>query len=148
MEKTFYVLPEVKEMYQGTLLREIPEYSPISIAHAVVTEGGRTVRTSGMGAVGPEGVMGKGDMGVQAAVAMDRVREAIEAAGGTWDDIIFIIYYFTDREQYWRRAVPARVAYFQKHSKSGRLPCITSIGVPCLIHPHMMILVEAVAVLP
>jgi hypothetical protein len=65
----------------ATLTPIIPEYKPISIAHAVVTEGGKTLRMSGWPAVGPNGIIGRGDMRAQTLQAMDYVRQTVEAAG-------------------------------------------------------------------
>ena len=146
MKKNFIEIPEVGKMYKASLVQDIPEYAPINIAHAVVTEGGKTLRMSGYPAIGLNGIVGKGDMGVQAIEAMEHVRRTIEAAGGTWDDIVHMMFFFTDREQWWRKALPARVQFFEKYSKTGRLPCITAIGVAALMHPDMLIEVEATAV--
>lgn len=146
MEKRFITLPEVEQYYAASLHQDIPEYKSIRIAHAIVTRGGQTLRMSGYPAIGPNGIIGKGDMGKQTLQAMDYVRLTIEKAGGTWDDIVHLIFYFTDREAFHRQAVPARVEFFGKYSKTGQLPCITSIGVASLMHPDMLIEVEATAV--
>ena len=146
MEKRRIVLPEIEQFYAGSLHREIPEYQPIKIAHAIVTRGGNTLRMSGYPAIGPGGIIGKGDMRVQTLQALDYVKRTVEAAGATWDDIVHMTFFFTDREKWHREAIPARVAFFGRHSKSGELPCITSIGVAGLMHPDMLIEIEATAV--
>ena len=64
-----------------TLTPIIPEYKPISIAHGVVTEGGKTLGMSGWPAIGPNGIIGKGDMRAQTLQAMDYVRQTVDAAG-------------------------------------------------------------------
>lgn len=146
MEKRVITLPEVEKYYAGSLHRDIPEYQTIRIAHAIVTRGGNTLRMSGYPAIGPHGIVGKGDMHAQTLQALDYVRQTVEAAGATWDDIVHMLFYFTDREAFHRHALRARVEYFKKHSKSGELPCITSIGVASLMHADMLIEVEATAV--
>jgi enamine deaminase RidA (YjgF/YER057c/UK114 family) len=146
MEKRRIVLPEIEQFYAGTLHRDIPEYKPIRIAHAIVTAGGKTLRMSGYPAIGPHGIVGKGDMGAQTLQALEYVKRTVEAGGATWDDIVHMTFYFTDREKWHREAIPARVAFFEKHSKTGELPCITSVGVASLMHPDMLIEVEATAV--
>ena len=146
MEKRVVILPQVASYYAGSLHRDIPEYQKINIAHAIVTRGGQTLRMSGYPAIGPEGIIGKGDMYVQTMQALDYVRQTLEAAGATWDDIVHMLFYFTDREAFHRQALPARVEYFNQYSRSGQLPCITSIGVASLMHPDMLIEVEATAV--
>jgi enamine deaminase RidA (YjgF/YER057c/UK114 family) len=85
MTKRFIELPGLREAYMATLTPIIPEYKPISIAHGVVTEGGKTLRMSGWPAIGPGGIIGKGDMRAQTLQAMDYVRQTIEAAGATCD---------------------------------------------------------------
>ena len=149
MKRTDIHLPEVKEMYDKTLLGgPIPAYGfgGRGFAHAVVTEGGKTLRMSGFPAISREGVVGKGDLGVQTTQALEHVLATLESAGATWDDIVHMIFYFTDREHFWAKCIPARIAFFQKHSKAGRLPCVTSVGVTALMHPDMMIEIEATAV--
>ena len=146
MEKRRIVLPEIEQFYAGSLHKEIPEYKPIKIAHAIVTRGGNTLRMSGYPAIGRDGIIGKGDMRVQTLQALDYVKRTVEAAGATWDDIVHMTFFFTDREKWHRDAIPARVEFFERHSKSGELPCITSIGVASLMHPDMLIEIEATAV--
>ena len=58
--KQFIELPGLRQAYMATLTPIIPEYKPISIAHAVVSEGGKTLRMSGWPAIGPNGIIGKG----------------------------------------------------------------------------------------
>ena len=146
MEKRRIVLPDIERVYAGSLHKDVPEYKPIRIAHAVVTRGGNTLRMSGYPAIGPDGIIGKGDMRVQTLQALDYVKRTVEAAGATWDDIVHMTFFFTDREKWHREAIPARVEFFGKHSKDGELPCITAIGVASLMHPDMLIEVEATAV--
>ena len=146
MEKRRIVLPDVERFYAGSLHKDIPEYKPIRIAHAIVTKGGNTLRMSGYPAIGPDGIIGKDDMRVQTLTALEYVKRTVEAADATWDDIVHMTFFFTDREKWHRDAIPARVEFFSRHSKTGELPCITSIGVATLMHPDMLIEVEATAV--
>ncbi|MGZ5126330.1 MAG: RidA family protein [Burkholderiales bacterium] len=146
MEKRRIVLPEIERFYAGTLHKDIPEYKPIKIAHAIVTKGGNTLRMSGYPAIGREGIVGKDDMRVQTLQALDYVNRTVEAAGATWNDIVHMTFFFTDREKWHREAIPARVEFFQRHAKNGELPCITSVDVASLMHPDMLIEIEATAV--
>jgi enamine deaminase RidA (YjgF/YER057c/UK114 family) len=75
------------------------------------------------------------------------VKLTVERAGGTWDDIVHLIFYFTDRKQYHEKALPARWSFFKKYSKSAQSPCITGVGVTELMHPDFLIEIEATAVL-
>jgi enamine deaminase RidA (YjgF/YER057c/UK114 family) len=146
MQKRFFELPGMVDAYMGSLPALIPEYAQVRIAHGVVTEGGRTLRMSGWPALGKDGIIGVGDMGRQMTVALTYCRETVEAAGATWDDVVHLLIYFTDREKYWRDGIPARQAFIHEHSKSGRSPCITAVGVSGLMHPDMLIEIEATAV--
>lgn len=146
MKKRRIVLPEMERYYAGTLHKDIPEYKPVHIAHAIVTQGGNTLRMSGYPAIGPDGIIGKGNMHLQTLTALDYVKRTVEAAGAKWSDIVHMTFYFTDRDKWHREAIPARVEFFAKHSPDGELPCITSIGVAALMHPDMLIEIEATAV--
>lgn len=146
MERRRIVLPDIERFYAGSLHNDIPEYKTIKIAHAMVTKGGYTLRMSGYPAIGPEGIIGKGDMRTQTLQALEYVKRTVEAGGATWDDIVHMTFFFTDRDKFHREAIPARVEFFGRHAKGGLLPCITSIGVSALMHPDMLIEVEATAV--
>jgi enamine deaminase RidA (YjgF/YER057c/UK114 family) len=146
MEKKFYEFSQAVEAYMGSVASFIPEYGTVRIAHAVVTQGGRTLRMSGWPAIGKRGIVGVGNMGQQMTEALTHVLRTVEDCGATWDDIIHLTIYFTDREKFWREGVPARSAFIAKHSKKKQTPCITSIGSSALMHPDMLIEVEATAV--
>lgn len=146
MQRTYYDFPWARDFYKGSVASHIPEYSPVRIAHAVVTEGGRTLRMSGWPAIGPNGIVGKGDSGIQITEALNHCLRTVEEAGATWNHVIHLLIYFTDRENFWRYGLPARSAFLAKHTTNGQTPCITAVGVPALMHPDMMIEVEATAV--
>jgi hypothetical protein len=75
MKRSDIHVPEVKEMYDKTLLGggPIPAYGfgGRGFAHAIVTEGGRTLRVSGFPAISMQGVVGKNDIGVQTTQALE-----------------------------------------------------------------------------
>ena len=102
MRKRRIVLPDIAEFYCSTLHKDIPEYQPIQIAHAIVTHGGNTMRMSGYPAIGPDGIIGKGDMRVQTLQALEYVKRTVEAGGARWADIVHMTFFFTDREK-WHR---------------------------------------------
>ncbi len=140
----FVQLPEVDKMYEGTLLPILPDYGigGRKLGHAVIFEGGKVLLMSGYPALSENGVVGKGDMGIQVTRALELVKLTVERAGGTWNDIVHVIFYFTDRKQFHQRGLPARIEFFKMHSKPDHTPCITSIGVSGLMHPDMMIEIE------
>ena len=92
MEKRRIVLPDIERFYAGSLHNDIPEYRTVKIAHALVTKGGYTLRMSGYPAIGPQGIIGKGDMGVQTLQALEYVKRTVEAGGATWDDIVHMTF--------------------------------------------------------
>ena len=83
MKKRRIVLPEMERYYAGTLHKDIPEYKPVHIAHAIVTQGGNTLRMSGYPAIGPDGIIGKGNMHLQTLTALDYVKRTVEAAASS-----------------------------------------------------------------
>jgi enamine deaminase RidA (YjgF/YER057c/UK114 family) len=60
--------------------------------------------------------------------------------------VIHVLFYFTNRDAFHRHAVPVRKAFFERHSNRKQTPCITAVGVSCLMHPDMLIEVEVTAV--
>ncbi len=149
MKRTNVHVPEVKRMYDATLLGIVRDYgfgTGVKLAHAVVTEGGKTLRMSGFPAISEKGVVGKGDMGLQTTQALELVKLTVERAGGTWDDIVHFTVYFTDLKQFQEKSKPALWEFFKKHSKTGEPCASTSVGVTCLFHPDFMIEIDATAV--
>jgi enamine deaminase RidA (YjgF/YER057c/UK114 family) len=115
MERIEIHVPGVDEAYNATLLGSVPEYglgTGKGLGHAVVTSGGRTLRMSGYPSISEEGVIGKGDMGLQTTIALDHVRKTVEMAGGTFNDIIHFTFFVTDHKQCWEKHLPTRIAYF------------------------------------
>ncbi len=150
MERIEIHVPGVDEAYNATLLGSVPEYglgTGKGLGHAVVTSGGRTLRMSGYPSISEEGVIGKGDMGLQTTIALDHVRKTVEMAGGTFNDIIHFTFFVTDHKQCWEKHLPTRIAYFKEHWTRTKPPCITTIGVSFLFHPDMMIEIEGIAAL-
>jgi enamine deaminase RidA (YjgF/YER057c/UK114 family) len=148
MKKTIIQIPEIEEMYDAVIQNVLPDYGTggIKFTHAIVTEGGKTLRMSGFPAISKNGVVGKGDMGIQVTQALDLVRLTVERAGGSWDDIVHLIFYFIDRKQFHEKGWPARWKFFKEHSKKGIWPCVTGVGVKELMHPDFLIEVDATAV--
>jgi enamine deaminase RidA (YjgF/YER057c/UK114 family) len=106
VEKQYFEFPEAVEAYMGSVASFIPEYAPAA--------GGRTLRMSGWPAISKNGIIGVGDMGRQMTAALSHVLRTVEGTGATWDDIIHLTIYFTDREKFWREGVPARSAFIAR----------------------------------
>lgn len=77
----------------------------------------------------------------QARAALDRVRDAVEAAGGTIDDIVSMTVFITDTSL-GRVFTSLRREYF-----GSRFPTSALIGVSALMAPGAMIEIQATAVL-
>ena len=112
-------------------------YSQLTVA----PPGGRLVYCSGAVAIGPDGeVVGKGDIVAQTRQSMENLRAALEAAGGTFADVVKINGYVTDFSLY-PQIAPVRAEYLTEP-----YPASTMVEVPALIFPELMIEIEAVAV--
>ncbi len=149
VDRKTLIIPEVVEMYKESVLTVAPSYgfgNEVGFAHAVVTEGGKTLRMSGYPSISTNGLVGKGNMRAQMTQALENVRMTLEEAGATIDDIVHYFFFFTDRESFWNEGIPARGEFFRKYSKTKDLPCVTSLMVAGLMTPDMMIEVEATAV--
>jgi 2-iminobutanoate/2-iminopropanoate deaminase len=77
----------------------------------------------------------------QSKVIFDKIKALIEAAGGTMADIVKVNIFLTDvddRQQVWE----ARREYFD-----GDFPVSTLLEISKLVHPDMLVEIEAVGVL-
>ena len=61
--------------------------------------------------------MGSGDMTVEATYAMENLKNTLEAAGGTMEDIVKVQVYVTDITK-----LPAFNAVYQRYFPVGHLP--------------------------
>jgi hypothetical protein len=87
MEKRRVVLPDIEQFYAASLHRDIPEYQPIRIAHAIVTKGGNTLRMSGYPGDRPRRHHRQGRHArVRRCRRSATCKRTVEAGGGTWDD--------------------------------------------------------------
>jgi len=85
-------------------------------------------------------IIGK-DSYAQSKVIFDKIKALIEAAGGTMADIVKVNIFLTDvndRQQVWE----ARREYFE-----GDFPVSTLLEISKLVHPDMLVEIEAVGIL-
>ena len=78
----------------------------------------------------------------QAKIIFSKIEALIEAAGGTMADIVKVNVFLTDindREQVWK----ARREFF-----AGDFPVSTLLEISKLVHPEMLVEIEAVGYLP
>lgn len=110
-------------------------------SHVVVVEGRKTIFISGQLARDPKGdVVAPGDMRAQMRQVGENIKAAVEAAGGTLNDIVKTNTYVTDIEEFFKH-VDVRMEYF------GALPTSTTVEVRKLAHPDLVVEVEAIAVI-
>jgi enamine deaminase RidA (YjgF/YER057c/UK114 family) len=104
--------------------------------------GGTTVYLAGVGGANdPQGKSLAGDFAAQSHAAFARLKQNIEAAGGTLDDIVTMTVFITD-SRYGDEFVALRQAYFTKGYPASAL-----IGVHSLARPEMLVEIQAIAVI-
>ncbi|HWI38086.1 MAG TPA: RidA family protein [Burkholderiales bacterium] len=113
-------------------------------AQAIEVEAkGRLVFISGMVAKGADGkVVGIGDIEAQTRQVCENVKAAVEAAGGTMDDICRVDVYVRNMEQF-DRIHKVRREYFK-----GPPPASTMVEVSKFTSPDYLIEMNAIAVIP
>ncbi|MCU1344588.1 MAG: yabJ 1 [Acidimicrobiia bacterium] len=84
-------------------------------------------------------LVGKGDFVAQAEQCFDNVERWLEAAGGSWGDLIQVTTYLTSAEY-----AAQFLAVRQRRSKG--LPAATTTVLAGLLHPDFLIEVTALAV--
>ncbi len=112
-------------------------------SHATTVEGrGKLVFISGMTAHRPDGsVAGVGDIEAQTRQVCENVKAAVEAAGGTLDDICRVDVFVRNMEHF-EAIHKVRREYF-----SPPLPASTMVEVTKMTHPDYLIEISAIAVL-
>ncbi|NPV04760.1 MAG: RidA family protein [Syntrophaceae bacterium] len=86
-------------------------------------------------------IAGRGDIVEQAEVIFRQMGRILEAAGGTFDDIVKTTDYITSLERY-RETAAVRRKYF----KNG-YPAATGVVVKALVNPEALIEIDAVAII-
>jgi reactive intermediate/imine deaminase len=113
-------------------------------SHATAIEAtGRFVFISGMTARKPDGsIAGIGDISEQTRQVCENVKAAVEAAGGTMDDICRVDVYIRNMEQF-EGIHKVRREYFKEP-----LPASTMVEVTKMTSPDALIEISAIAVIP
>jgi enamine deaminase RidA (YjgF/YER057c/UK114 family) len=104
---------------------------------------GPQVHVSGTTATDDSGaVVGPGDVGAQTRQALRNIAAALERAGATMRDVVRTRIYVTDIDQ-WRAVGEAHGEVF-----GGIRPATSMVEVSRLIHPDMLVEIEADAYVP
>jgi 2-iminobutanoate/2-iminopropanoate deaminase len=102
---------------------------------------GRTIYVSGQVAFDAEGnVVGEGDIKLQTETVLEHVKTVVEEAGGGMEDIVKVTVFITDMGLY-DDIHEVRRRYFEEP-----FPASSMVEVSALIHPRLLIEIEAVAV--
>jgi 2-iminobutanoate/2-iminopropanoate deaminase len=86
-------------------------------------------------------VMGKGDIVEQADFIFRKLGAILEAAGGSFDDVVKTTDYVTTLERY-RETAAVRRKYFK-----NRFPAATGVVVKALVNPEALIEIDAIAII-
>ena len=118
-------------------------HKPVGYSHVVKVDDGKPVFIAGQVALDPSGkLVGAGDFRVQAQQVFENLRNAVEAAGGSFSNIVKLNVYVVDisRLSEYR---DVRDRYIDVQNP----PASTAVQVAALFRPEFQIEVEAVAVL-
>ena len=113
-------------------------YSPV-----VVVKGGdhAHIYVAGKTSIQPDGsIGGVKDLRRQIALVCEAVRGSVEHVGATLEDVVRTVTYVLDIDAYYA-VCDERYKYFRSN-----LPTNTLLGVSRLAHPHMLVEIEAEAV--
>lgn len=117
-----------------------PELAPpVGYAHAVVAAPGRTVYLGGQIGVGET-------LGQQFDAAAASLVAALRAAGGEPDDLVSLVVYATDLDEY--RASLSDLGEVWRHHFGRRYPAMALVGVSALLDPMARVELMGVAVVP
>jgi enamine deaminase RidA (YjgF/YER057c/UK114 family) len=115
----------------------LPE--PVGFAHAVVAAPGRAVYLGGQTGTG-------GTVAAQFEAAAESLLAALRAAGGKPDDLVSLVVYATDLDEY--RASLGELGEVWRRHFGRRYPAMALVGVSALFDPEARVELMGVAVLP
>jgi enamine deaminase RidA (YjgF/YER057c/UK114 family) len=117
---------------------------PAAYTQVITVTGGRLVFIAGQTPVDADGnIVGIGDFEAQTRQVFENLKRAVEAAGGTWANIIKVVQYIPnwDPEKHRPALTAARAAYMVPDS----LPVSTLLGIQSLARPEYLIEIDAIA---
>lgn len=118
---------------------------PRGFAHATVAPIGRIVHLGGQTAMDRQGRIVPGGIVEQFRQAFGNVLTALEAAGGTPDDLVSVTIYLTDVDGYQARG--REIGRIWRELAGSNYPAMAGIGVSRLWQPEALIEISGVAVL-
>ena len=116
-----------------------PDNKPVGFSPAARV--GNQVFVAGQVATNADGEMvGVGDAGAQSAQCFKNIEAALKAAGASWDDVTKITCFMVNADDYAAYA-EVRNGIFPENG-----PASSTVFVKALVHPEMLVEVEAYAV--
>jgi enamine deaminase RidA (YjgF/YER057c/UK114 family) len=123
-------------------LHERVEHGRVIYSQAIRVEGQTLLFIAGQIARDPAGnLVGKGDMRAQMRQVYGNIAAALEAAGGTFENVVRTTTFVTSLEEYFK-AIDTRWEFMK-----GDPPTSTTVEISRLAHPDAIIEIEAFAVL-
>lgn len=125
-----------------TILTSPTLVTPAGImSHGVKVPAGTFVFTSGQVARNSQGeIVGKGDIKAQTRLALENIKSVLETGGATLEDIVKLTVFVTNVEHF-TQIHEVRAEYFKTD-----YPASTLVEITALVHPDMLIEIEAIAV--
>jgi len=118
---------------------------PIGFSQIVAATGGKTIYLSGQTAWDPnKRIIGGADLGQQARQALRNVQTAIEAVGGTLEDVVVLRLYIVNYKPEHAETISGALREFFPEEKR---PASTWLGVSALAVSDFLIEIEATAVI-
>ena len=112
------------------------------MSHGVKVTAGHLVFVSGQVARNVHGeLVGKGDIKAQTRQALENVKDVLEVAGATMDDVVKVTVFVTNVVEHYTEIHEARAEYWKTD-----YPASTMVEVRSLVSPDMLIEIEAIAV--
>lgn len=110
-------------------------------SNIVTASPGKMVFCAGQVALDAEGnVVGEGDIVAQTRQVMENLRLGLEAAGASFADVVKIVNYIIDVDDF------PKMAEVRREYLREPYPVSTLIEVPALMYPELLIEIEAIAV--
>ncbi|HYL97435.1 MAG TPA: RidA family protein [Blastocatellia bacterium] len=120
---------------------------PMGYSHAAEVSAGRTIYIAGQVSLDASGqLVGEGDFAAQVQQVFKNLKAAVEAAGGTFSDVVKMNIYCVDRVE--RSQLPALRTIRDQFVNTEAPPVSTLIFIRDLVRPEWLIEIDAVAVAP
>ena len=114
-------------------------------SHGVIASSGELVVVAGQVGMGPNGHVAVNDVGAQTKQALENIRAVVDAGGCSMRDIIRLQTFLTRAEDI-AGFMKARAEVFPGYFPDGVYPPNTLLVVSRLVHPELLVEIEAIAV--